>query len=66
MTNPEEPTVATPVAELLHEPPGEASLNDVTELIQTPAAPAMAPAAGAGLTVTTCVANTTPQVLVIL
>ena len=57
-------TVAAAVLVLLHMPPVVPSLNDVVEPTHTVAVPLIVPATGNGLTVTTCVAATVPQVLV--
>ena len=62
VTTPVEPTMATPVAALLHPPPAERSLSDVVAPpAHTTARPVMAPAFGNGFTETTVVAAATPQ-----
>jgi hypothetical protein len=64
VTVPVLPTVATPVAVLLHVPPVAASLKPVAEPTHTDAVPVMLPADGNGLTVTVVVAADVPQPLV--
>ena len=61
-TLPEVLTVATPVAEELHEPPLPDVLNVVFEPAHTDDEPLMVPALGNGLTVTACEAVLVPQV----
>ena len=59
------PIVATDVLLLLHVPPDvpDASLSVAFEPLHIAVAPVIAPAVGAGLTVTTAVAFTVPQLL---
>ena len=64
LTTPEVPTVATMVLVLLHAPPVAASANAVDKPAHTVAVPVIVPAPGAGLTVTTIVAATVPQLFV--
>jgi hypothetical protein len=64
VTVPVLPTVATPVAVLLHAPPVAASVKPVVEPAHTIAVPVMLPADGNGLTVTVVVAAAVPQPLV--
>jgi hypothetical protein len=61
---PEVPTVATPVAVLLHTPPGAISVSVVVAPGQTETVPVIIPATGSGFTVTTRVAASVPQLLV--
>ncbi len=58
------PTVATPVAPLLHTPPVVAFDNVVVLPAHTVAVPVIVPPDGSGLTVTTCVVVALPQLLV--
>ncbi len=66
VTTPDVFTVAIPVAALLHVPPLVPLLSVVVPLMQTVAVPVMVPADGAPLTVTTFVADTLPQLPVIV
>ena len=60
-------TVAAAVLVLLQAPPDVPvpSLNAVVEPAHTVAVPVIVPATGSGLTVTTCVAATVPQLPVV-
>ena len=64
VTLPEPSTVPTDKVTLLQIPPVVASVKIVFEPAQTIGVPAMVPALGVGLTVTTCVAAAVPQLLV--
>lgn len=66
VTKPDAPTVATPGDTELHTPPGSpvASASSVVAVVQTVSVPVIAPALGFGLTVTTTVAASEPQLLV--
>ncbi len=64
VTTPVLPTVAMPVALLLHVPPVVALLSVVVLPTVTVAVPVMVPADGNGLTVITLVVVAVPQLLV--
>ncbi len=64
VTTPVALMVATPVETELHTPPATASLKAVVIVGQTTSVPVILPALGDGLTVTTAVAATVPQLLV--
>ena len=64
VTSPVPPTVAIPGLTLLQIPPPAASVKFVVVVGHTIKPPVIAPATGAGFTVTTAVAATVPQLLV--
>ncbi len=66
VTTPDVLIVATPVLTLLHTPPRSpvGSASAMVAVGQTTSPPVIAPALGAGFTVTTTVAATVPQLLV--
>ena len=63
VTTPVLPTVATAVLDDDHTPPPEGSVRVIVLPAQTDDVPVIEPAIGSGLTVTTCVATTLPQLL---
>jgi hypothetical protein len=66
VTTPEPSTVATDEVLLNHEPPETASVSEIVEDVHTDDAPVTVPASGSALTVTSCVSNAVPQLVVAL